>query len=209
MAGRRMFDLFSGRRPQQTIGKVMYDAIETEMRGPIGQKVQRYVHESEVLRRSWPASVSKKIIDFIAAEGRKGRRAKDIAQEVKDNFPTEAAAPVEVLVRTVIGVASTAFERARAEEIGVTWYTWETSQDQRVRASHAIMQDVMIAWTNPPSPEELVGEESLGRYHAGEGLACRCLPMPVIDLDSLEWPRKMYTNGKIITVTRKQFEKLG
>lgn len=115
--------------------------------------------------------------------------------------PTETS----VLFRTIAGVASTAFQRARAEAIGLTWYVWQTSQDGRVRPSHKGMQGVLVQWQDPPSPELLVGEPELGRYHAGEGLGCRCLPSPVVSIGRVTWPSGVYFDGKILRMSLPDF----
>lgn len=95
-----------------------------------------------------------------------------------------------------------------SEEIGIHWYVWRTSQDARVRPSHANLDGVLCNWGDPPAPEELIGGESDGRYNAGEGVGCRCLPEPVVNHDSLEWPCRVHLEGEIFRMTKRQFEKI-
>jgi hypothetical protein len=68
------------------------------------------------------------------------------------------------------------------------------------------MEGVLVCWNNPPSPEMLIGEKNVGYYHAGNIYNCRCYPEVVIKLDFISWPHKVYYNGTIQTMTRKQFE---
>jgi uncharacterized protein with gpF-like domain len=70
------------------------------------------------------------------------------------------------------------------------------------------MEGVLVNWKNPPSPEELAGEPSVGKYHAGCIWNCRCYPEPIIDLDDVEWPSKVYHDGKIERMSRAKFETL-
>lgn len=97
--------------------------------------------------------------------------------------------------------------KARAEESGLKAYVWRTSEDQRVRKSHANMEGVIVFWADPPNPEELIGEKSLlGKYHGGECEGCRCYPESIVLLDLVNWPSRVYYKGKIQTMTKEEFK---
>ncbi len=110
--------------------------------------------------------------------------------------------------RGVTTSAQSARTRARSTALGVGWYVWRTSEDERVRPSHKNMQGVLVNWKEPPSPEALVGMETCGKYHAGEIDGCRCYPEPVVEFDYLRFPVKVYHKGKIRTMTREEFKKM-
>lgn len=99
-------------------------------------------------------------------------------------------------------------EQRRAQEIGIEWYQWSTSRDARVRSSHQKMDGVLVAWDDPPSPEQLNGEPSTGRYHAGEVQGCRCLMLPIADLAEIHWPARVYRHGRILTMRKQDFQRL-
>jgi hypothetical protein len=67
------------------------------------------------------------------------------------------------------------------------------------------MNGVLINWNDPPSPESLAHEKSVGHYHAGEIYNCRCPALPVLSLSSLSWPHKVYIHGSIKRLSRKDF----
>lgn len=99
--------------------------------------------------------------------------------------------------------------RIRCEKMGIKAYVWRSCQDQRVRPSHANMDGVIVFWSDPPSPEALIGELSIGRYHSGECDGCRCYAEPIINLDLfIKWPCRIYFNGKIDLMTKEQFQAL-
>lgn len=52
---------------------------------------------------------------------------------------------------------------------GVDSYVWSTSNDDRVRDDHAILEGETFAWSSPPGPG-----------HPGEDFQCRCVAVPVI-----------------------------
>jgi SPP1 gp7 family putative phage head morphogenesis protein len=58
----------------------------------------------------------------------------------------------------------------RQMRAGVNEYTWSTSQDDRVRESHAALEGQRFSWLAPPE----VG-------HPGQDYSCRCVAIPVIE----------------------------
>lgn len=104
-------------------------------------------------------------------------------------------------------LSTTELAKERALKVGVEWYQWKTAEDQRVRASHQIMQNVLIRWDDPPSPEELLTGNPGSKYHAGEG-DCRCYPSSLVTLNHVVWPAKVHINGKIIEMKKSEFMKI-
>jgi SPP1 gp7 family putative phage head morphogenesis protein len=58
----------------------------------------------------------------------------------------------------------------RQMRAGVERYVWSTSQDERVRDSHAELEGQTFSWTEPPE----VG-------HPGQDFQCRCVALPVVE----------------------------
>ena len=98
------------------------------------------------------------------------------------------------------------FEMARAKNVGIEWYVWETCGDERVRKSHKKMQGVLVPYDHPPSPEHLIGEQSIGKYHAGQLKDCRCYAQPLLELSDVNWPHRVYWRGAIIRMKRSEFK---
>ena len=59
--------------------------------------------------------------------------------------------------------------RARHEAAGVLHYEWSTSQDERVRDEHQILDGKVFAYSDPPD-----------EGNPGEAVLCRCTAIPVI-----------------------------
>lgn len=60
--------------------------------------------------------------------------------------------------------------RIRNQQLGIKRYVWETSDDERVRDSHEVLDGTTQTWDNPPE----VG-------HPGEDFQCRCTARPIIE----------------------------
>jgi len=189
-------------------GKGIYEALKVELNGPVGKSINEQVKRNAKLIKSMPTSIRPQITTFVKEETLKGRRSENIAEDLLNKFPQMYESKAKLIARTEVSKTSTALTKARCDMIGINWYVWRTSEDQRVRSSHDIMDDVLISWDDPPSPEKLDGGRSVGKYHAGNIYNCRCYPEPVIRLDFISWPHKVYYKNKIVTMTKKQFQEI-
>ncbi|QDX92059.1 phage head morphogenesis protein [Brevibacillus laterosporus] len=190
-------------------GRLIFQALQKEMRGPIGAAVRLQAERNAEVIKSLPIDIAKQVNEHVLREAIKGTRSSEIALQIKEFFPEESKAKANLIARTEVSKTSTALTQARCEFVGADWYIWRTSEDSRVRGSHRLMDGVIVKWNDPPSPEKLDGEtRTFGHYHAGEIFNCRCYAEPVIDLNLISWPVKVYYGGRIQRMTRKQFEKI-
>ena len=138
----------------------------------------------------------------------KGQRPDQILKELQKEAPTLAKYKARRIARTEVAKAQASIVEIQAVEAGVYWYEWNTANDQRVRSSHKHMDGILCRFDNPPSPEQLIGKNPQGYYNPGNIWNCRCFATPIVSLDFISWPAKVYINGAIRTVTRKEFERL-
>lgn len=194
---------------RNSMGRLIFEAMQEEMRGPIGRSIRLQAERNAAIIKSLPLDVAKQVNEHVLREAMKGTRASEIAEQIKVFFPEASKAKANVIARTEVSKTSTALTQARCEYVGADWYIWRTSDDARVRDSHKLMDDVIVKWSDPPSPEKLDGaKRAFGHYHAGEIFNCRCYTEPVLDLDQFTWPAKVYYGGRIQRMTRKQFQKI-
>lgn len=73
-----------------------------------------------------------------------------------------------------VGKLNGRLSQYRQEHTGLTSYIWETCHDSRVRKSHAARNGHRYYWSNPP-PDG----------HPGMPIRCRCVALPVIDVDRI------------------------
>lgn len=136
-----------------------------------------------------------------------------------------------LIVRTESAKVNTALTEVRARSVGVNAYVWSTSDDQRVRKSHKLLNNVMFFWGDPPrflysAKSGKVTEMSGG---CGETPNCRCIALPIFEIEDITFPvrvanhlsiteayegvnkyRTYISSGTITTYTRQQFlEKFG
>ena len=194
---------------QGTEGRFLFTALQREMRGAVGSAVRLTVQTNAELVGSLPLKLAQEANHTILVAQQRGVRAEAIAQHLKRRFPQLAKSRAALIARTETSKASTALTRARAEEIGASWYVWETSHDERVRASHRLMSGVLINFNDPPDPERLAGErQSYGHYDAGDIFNCRCYPAPLLRWNQVAWPHKVYHAGRIQYMTLAAFRRI-
>lgn len=189
-------------------GAKVYKMLQNELQGNVGGEIQRLIERNARIIRTLPLDICYKVTDHVKEQSLKGIRATDIAKEIQKMFPEKTRANATLIARTETSKTSTALTQARATERGDMWYIWHTSEDGRVRKSHDHMDGVLVHWNNPPAPEILIGKKSEGYYHAGNIYNCRCYAQPVVFLQYVSFPRKVYYNNEIIMMTRAQFEKI-
>lgn len=193
----------------QAGGQRIYRALQEEMHGSVGQEARRLIRENAQLISSLPRDIAESTSRFVAAQRRKGLRSDEIAEQLRVRIPQLTENRIHLIARTETAKAESSFTEARAQNIGLPWYEWLTSKDQRVRKSHQKMDGVLVSWANPPSPEALVGIRStLGHYHAGRAPNCRCPAVPLVRMDEVSWPHRVYVNSTIVWMTRADFTRM-
>jgi SPP1 gp7 family putative phage head morphogenesis protein len=201
----------SWRQAAREAGKVriIYEALRRELQGPVGGAVAHQIQRNAEIIKTLPLDIAERVTDFVSRESLKGRRAADIARDIQEMFPENSRARAQLIARTEVSKTSTALTRARAENIGLEWYEWRTSEDGRVRDSHRFMDRVLVSWNSPPQPERLIGEKNPPPpYHAGEIWNCRCYPAPLTGVDRVTWPHRVHVNGAVVVMAKWEFEML-
>lgn len=194
---------------EATKGNMLYRALLKEMQTGISSSIKNQIMENANLIRTLPTDTAQKVVQNITEEAYKGKRASEIARIIQEETSKHSRASARLIARTEVSKATTALTKARSEDLGLKWYVWRTALDgDRVRKSHRNMEGILVAWSNPPSPEALVGEHSVGNYHAGNIWNCRCYPEPLISVDDVTWPHKVYYQGTIRKMGKREFEQL-
>lgn len=192
-----------------TKGKFLYRLLMDELKQGTRQIIQKQVMENVLLIKTLPNDVAQKVVSDIAENALKGARAESIEKIIKDKTDQHSRASARLIARTETAKTMSALTKARCEQLGLRWYIWRTALDgTRVRLSHRIMEGVLVNWNNPPAPEELVGDKSAGHYHAGNIWNCRCYSEPVLELEDIRFPARVYYNGQIVMMNKSEFEQI-
>lgn len=194
---------------QSTKSRQIYNMLRNEMQQPkMRDRLYFLIQSNAQYISTVPQVVAEHAVHHIQQEQMAGRRSEDILHDLKPYMRNLKDWQVKRIARTEVAKADTAITRTRAEDIDLNWYMWDTSGDARVRDSHRKMQGVLVNWNDPPSPEALIGEPArAGHYHAGNVYNCRCIALPLVDPSDVAWPHKVYSNGRITTMTLAAFNR--
>lgn len=187
----------------------LYRMLMSEINQGLKSDIEIQIEENASLIKTLPTDVAKKVTKDISDMALKGMRASEIAKVIREQTDKYSRASAKLIARTEVSKTTTALTKARCDNLDLHWYVWRTMEDgDIVRKSHRIMEGVLVNWNEPPSPEALAGEKSVGNYHAGNIWNCRCYSEPLIEIDDISWPHKVYTNGKIQIMGKMQFKQM-
>ena len=179
------------------------------------KKIEEKIEERAKLFKSIPFEIAQNIVQRIFELISKGDKDEDfIYKEIKENYLLNyTESYVKPMVQTEISAIHTELIEFKCRKNNIPAYRWKT-RDSKARKSHFYMSDVIIFWDDPPAPEDLFPnyskkgkryKNSLGHYHAGCCPNCRCVPDPIENIDSLNYPVKVYLNGKIKSMNEEDF----
>ncbi len=189
-------------------GKIIYSILKNELAGGLGVQVQYLVRQNAKLISTVPRNVANVIAQHIQERQMAGIRSEQIIKEITPKMRQLKKYQIARIARTEVAKADTAVTRVRAESIGLNWYQWQTSEDQRVRPAHKVMDLVLVNWDDAPSPEQLDHMKSQGHYHAGNIYNCRCVALPLVSIDEISFPARVYRRGQIKMLTKEGFRRI-
>lgn len=166
------------------------------------------VFENAYYIKTAPFDIAKKITKTIGEEGMQGKTTAELTKTVLQLYPEYSEKHAHLIARTESSKTQTALIQSRSLDLGLDWYVWQHSHDQRTRHSHKNMGGVLVRWSHPPAPETLVGQKSEGHYHAGDIYNCRCYPEPLVSLNQVNWPCKVFYGGEIQSMTQAEFKRI-
>jgi SPP1 gp7 family putative phage head morphogenesis protein len=150
--------------------------------GPIAHKMDAAVKWNASLIQSIPEQYFGKLGDLVSSGWADGKRWESLVADIQ-NLGDVTEERAKVIARDQTAKMNSAFNQTRQQSVGIEKYEWSTSQDERVRETHAELDGKTFRW-DEPGP--LAGTIDGAPCHAGEDILCRCTALPVFDLDEME-----------------------
>jgi SPP1 gp7 family putative phage head morphogenesis protein len=133
---------------------------------------------------SLPANTLDEVAEIIENCLRQGIQYEDVANKIKNTLDITYEHALSI-ARNQTMMLNSSLTRLRQEELGITEYVFQSSGDERVRPSHAIMDGKTCKWSDPTvyknkgkwvkrPPETCLS-------HPGTEENCRCIARPVLD----------------------------
>lgn len=138
---------------------------------PIQEVTQAATKANIALISSIPEQYFDKLETAVTKGVEAGVRFEDLAKEIQRiGDVTESRA--KLIARDQTSKLNGAMSQIRQMSIGIERYTWSTAGDERVREEHAALDGQEFSWAEAP-PDG----------HPGEAVNCRCVAIPVVNLD--------------------------
>lgn len=136
----------------------------------LGPRIRDFVTENAALIRSVNVDALSEVEAIVLRGVRDGSRHEDIAPEIEKRFGVSESRAA-LIARDQVGKFAAELNQARQTELGIKGYVWRTSNDERVRASHAEKEGRDYEWSDPPSDTG----------NPGEDVNCRCWAEPKVE----------------------------
>ena len=121
---------------------------------------------------------------------RNGRTNTDIGREIQDVYGI-GRRHAQFIARDQMATLNSDITRQQQQDAGVKSYTWSDSGDGRVRDCHAEFHGKQFDWNNPPMnwyDTKTKGRVYTEPFHPGEAPGCRCVALPLFDIENLNLP---------------------
>ena len=186
----------SGKLTEKAVNRQWFQAIKKTLgvniledyySGEFYQQIlEQWIRENLDLISTLPKDLTTKLESTIMDGFVSGANVRDIAKDVESICNTSKK-HARFIARDQIGKLQSRISRHQQEDAGVEEYIWTTSQDSRVRDSHKRLNNKKFRWDDPPVVDPKTGR----RCHPGEDYGCRCIALPVFNLDiTLPWEKR-------------------
>ena len=143
--------------------------------GPLLQAMREATKDNVALIKSIPEKYFGRVTETLTAGWTGGVRWESLVDQIeRDGDITENRA--KLIARDQTSKMNSSFNQERQQQVGIEKFEWSTSEDERVRESHAELDGKIFSWDDPPIVDDEVATP-------GSPILCRCVAIPFIDID--------------------------
>ena len=135
------------------------------------------------LIKSIPKSSLGNMEDIVLEGVKGGKTVKTIMQDIQHTYGVSRN-KAKFLARDQMSKLNSNIAQFQQTDAGVEEYIWSSSGDGRVRDRHKELNGKKFKWSDPPIVDKRTGR----RAHPGQDYQCRCVALPVFDIDTLDLP---------------------
>ena len=153
--------------------------------------LRRWVDENVRMIKSIPSETLGSMRETIRQGFIHGMTITDIQKQIQKEYSVTRH-KAQMLARDQIASLNAQVSKIQQQDAGCTKYRWSTSGDGRVRPCHDALKGKVFSWDDPPEmwyETKKSGRVYTGRRcHPGEDFCCRCVAIPVFDLETIDLP---------------------
>jgi SPP1 gp7 family putative phage head morphogenesis protein len=125
--------------------------------------------------RKWTDENILKLRQMVQSNAFAGKRAESMIEAIQKNYQVSKR-KAEFLARQETSLLMSKFHETRFNQIGMPFYRWSTSNDERVRHDHELLDGHVYRWDDPPVVDRAAGRKG----NPGEDFGCRCVAIPIV-----------------------------
>lgn len=149
------------------------------------ETLSTWVDKNVGLIKTIPNDSLRKMKEITTDGFMKGKSTTAIIKEIQRAYGVDKR-HARLLARDQIAKLNSGLTRQQQTDAGVSEYTWSTSGDTRVRDGHKKLNGKRFQWSDPPVVDAKTGR----RCHPGEDYECRCVALPVFNIDVINIPHQ-------------------
>lgn len=154
-------------------------------------QLQQWAEQNVGLISTLPDDVLDEMQNIVEDGYTRGKTTRDMVKEIQDRFNVSKK-KAKFWATDQLAKLNADITQQQQTDCGVEEYVWSTSGDQRVRDKHRELNGKRFRWDNPPIVDDRTGR----RAHPGQDYRCRCVALPVFNLETLNLPIKVKIDKK-------------
>jgi len=171
------------------------DLLDDYYTGELYRELMRkWVEDNVGLIKTIPQESLEEMRHIVLEGYKSGKSTAAIIKEIQKEYDTSKH-HARLLARDQLAKLNGQLAKQQQQDAGVKEYIWSDSDDQRVRDCHAALNGKRFRWDNPPEMWYWKGRKGQKikvytgrRCHPGEDYQCRCVALPVFDMDTIDLP---------------------
>lgn len=176
---------------KETLG---IDLMDDYYKGDFYEQALRMWVDSNVEKiKTIPTDSLSSMRQIILDGYKQGRTIRDISKDIQEEYNVSKHR-AQMFARDQVATLNAQITKMQQQDAGCKRYRWSTSHDARVRDCHRALDGKIFNWNDPPEmwyETKKSGRVYTGRRcNPGEDYACRCVAIPVFDLDTINVPMK-------------------
>lgn len=143
--------------------------------------LEAWTQQNVDLIKTIPSKSLGRMREIVLSGYRNGRTTTNIVKEILSEY-SMTRKHAKFIARDQIAKLNCEITRKQQQDAGVEEYEWSDSGDERVRPRHDELNGKRFRWDDPP----IVDRKTARRCHPGQDYQCRCVALPVFDIDTLD-----------------------
>ena len=147
------------------------------------ESLGRWIDKNVDLIKSIPSDTLREMSQIVSDGFLSGKTTTYIMKTIQKRYGVNKRR-ARLIARDQISNLNRNISQQQQIDAGCEEYELSTSGDSRVRESHRQLNHKRFRWDSPPVVDAKTGR----RCHPGEDYQCRCVALPVFDIDTVNVP---------------------